>query len=105
MTEILQLNSGFRLVAHSVALKSPVTCIWIPLTAATPGFESATTIGLLLNPCVVPGNVTLAGEAAKYAVGSPTPLSAIVAAAAPLVVVLSVIDPVRLPTADGENVM
>lgn len=105
--EILQLVDGFNVVAQSMALKSPVACIWIPVTAATPGFDRATEIGLLVNPCAVPalGNDTVAGEATKYAVGRPVPLSAIVAAGTPLVVLLRVIDPVRLPTADGENVM
>lgn len=101
----MQLNPEFRVVAHSAALKSPVTVIWIPLTAATPGSASVREIGLLLSPGAVPGNDKLAGEAARYAVGRPVPLSAIVADAAPLVVLLRVIDPVRFPTADGENVM
>ena len=64
-TERLQLIEGFRLVAQSVALKSPVAFIWIPLTVATPGLDIETRMGLLLNPCAVPGNVTETGEAAR----------------------------------------
>lgn len=70
-----------------------------------PGFDRATEIGLLAMPWAVLGKVTGSGDAARYAVGSPVPRSAMVAEPTPDVVLLSVSMPVRVPAAEGEKVM